>query len=140
MTVIKSISGIRGTVGGSPTDGFNPLTIAHFVVGYAQHIKLYESISRPTIVVGRDARLSGEMVQQVVIGALLGMGCDVINIGLATTPTTEMAVLGHRANGGIIITASHNPIQWNALKFLGSDGTFLNADVFRKITPCRLLR
>ena len=109
-------------------DGFNPLTIVHFVVGYAQHIKLYESIDRPTIVVGRDARLSGEMVQQVVIGTLLGMGCDVIRIGLATTPTTEMAVLESRADGGIIITASHNPIQWNALKFLGSDGTFLNAD------------
>jgi phosphoglucosamine mutase len=128
MTLIKSISGIRGTIGGSLMDGFNPLTIVHFVVGYAQHIKLYESIDRPTIVVGRDARLSGEMVQQVVIGTLLGMGCDVIRIGLATTPTTEMAVLESRADGGIIITASHNPIQWNALKFLGSDGTFLNAD------------
>lgn len=128
MALIKSISGIRGTIGGTVSDGLNPVSIARFVVGYAQHIKLYNSIERPTIVVGRDARISGDMVRSIVVGSLLGMGCDVIDIGLATTPTTEMAVVGHRADGGIIITASHNPVQWNALKLLSHDGTFLNAD------------
>lgn len=127
MSLIKSISGIRGTIGGSPSSGLNPLNITKFVVAFSQCVKENTKKSNPKIVVGRDARLSGEMVLHSVIGALVGTGCDVIDIGLATTPTTEMAVMGYNADGGIIITASHNPKEWNALKLLNDKGVFFSA-------------
>jgi len=127
MTLIKSISGIRGTIGGPVGDGLNPLDIVRFTAAYATQIKSNKTTSSNKIVVGRDARISGEMVNQLVIGTLLGMGFDVVNIGLATTPTTELAVTMEKAAGGIILTASHNPKQWNALKLLNERGEFLNA-------------
>lgn len=126
MSLIKSISGIRGTMGGPVGDGLNPLDIVRFTAAYATQIKENKTGSNK-IVVGRDARISGEMVSQLVIGTLLGMGFDVVNIGLATTPTTELAVTMEKAAGGIILTASHNPKQWNALKLLNERGEFLNA-------------
>jgi len=127
MTLIKSISGIRGTIGGPVGDGLNPLDIVRFTAAYATQIILNNQTTSTKIIVGRDARISGEMVNQLVIGTLLGMGFDVINIGLATTPTTELAVTMEKAAGGIILTASHNPKQWNALKLLNEKGEFLNA-------------
>ena len=127
MTLIKSISGIRGTIGGCTGDTLNPLDIVKFTSAYATFIKASSKSEAVSIVVGRDARISGEMVRNVVCGTLLGMGCDVINIGLATTPTTELAVRMSGADGGIIITASHNPRQWNALKLLNREGEFLTA-------------
>jgi len=127
MTLIKSISGIRGTMGGPIGDGLNPLDIVRFTAAYATQIKKSKTTESIKIVVGRDARISGEMVNQLVIGTLLGMGFDVVNIGLATTPTTELAVIMEKAAGGIILTASHNPKQWNALKLLNEKGEFLNA-------------
>lgn len=127
MTLIKSISGIRGTIGGPVGDGLNPLDIVRFTAAYATQIKASKQTDSLKIVVGRDARISGEMVNQLVIGTLLGMGFDVVNIGLATTPTTELAVTMEKAAGGIILTASHNPKQWNALKLLNEKGEFLNA-------------
>ena len=126
MTLIKSISGIRGTIGGHVSDGLNPVSTAQFTAAYAAFIRKHSSKARPLIVVGRDARISGIMVNRIVTGTLLGMGCDVIDIGLATTPTTEMAVTGKEADGGIILTASHNPKQWNALKLLNGRGEFLS--------------
>ena len=125
MTLIKSISGIRGTIGGNTGDTLNPLDIVKFTSAYATFIA--ENGGKRRIVVGRDARISGEMVRSVVCGTLLGMGFDVIDLGLATTPTTELAVHHHNADGGIIITASHNPTQWNALKLLNAQGEFLTA-------------
>ena len=125
MTLIKSISGIRGTIGGNTVDTLNPLDIVKFTSAYATFIA--ENGGKRRIVVGRDARISGEMVRSVVCGTLLGMGFDVIDLGLATTPTTELAVRHHNADGGIIITASHNPTQWNALKLLNAQGEFLTA-------------
>jgi len=127
MTLIKSISGIRGTIGGPVGDGLNPLDIVRFTAAYATQIKSSKTTGSNKIVVGRDARISGEMVNQLVIGTLLGIGFDVVNIGLATTPTTELAVTMEKAAGGIILTASHNPKQWNALKLLNERGEFLNA-------------
>lgn len=127
MTLIKSISGIRGTIGGPVGDGLNPLDIVRFTAAYATQIKANKQTLSNKIVVGRDARISGEMVNQLVIGTLLGMGFDVVNIGLASTPTTELAVTMEKAAGGIILTASHNPKQWNALKLLDERGEFLNA-------------
>ena len=121
MTLIKSISGIRGTIGGQTGDTLNPLDIVKFTTAYATFIK------GKKIVVGRDGRISGLMVRNVVVGTLMGMGYDVIDIGYATTPTTELAVRMAGADGGIIITASHNPRQWNALKLLNSEGEFLTA-------------
>ena len=121
MTLIKSISGIRGTIGGRTGNTLNPLDIVKFTTAYATFIK------GKKIVVGRDGRISGPMVRDVVCGTLVGMGYEVIDIGLATTPTTELAVRWHKADGGIIITASHNPTQWNALKLLNSEGEFLTA-------------
>jgi len=126
MSLIKSISGIRGTIGGKSGDGLNPVDIAKFTAAYATYIKRSSGCAKGSIVVGRDARLSGKMVCDVVVGTLCGMGLDAINIGLATTPTTEVAVTGEKALGGIIITASHNPLQWNALKLLNSNGEFLD--------------
>ena len=126
MTLIKSISGIRGTIGGPTGDTLNPLDIVKFTSAYATFIRRTSKSNK--IVVGRDARISGEMVKNVVCGTLMGMGFDVINIGLATTPTTELAVRWSGADGGIIITASHNPRQWNALKLLNSEGEFLTKD------------
>ena len=126
MTLIKSISGIRGTIGGHVSDGLNPVSTAQFTAAYAAFIRKHSGKARPLIVVGRDARISGIMVNCIVTGTLLGMGCDVIDIGLATTPTTEMAVTGKEADGGIILTASHNPKQWNALKLLNGRGEFLS--------------
>ncbi len=127
MTLIKSISGIRGTIGGRTGDTLNPLDIVKFTTAYATFIKKGKAASSLKVVVGRDGRISGPMVRDVVCGTLVGMGYEVIDIGLATTPTTELAVRWHQADGGIIITASHNPTQWNALKLLNSEGEFLTA-------------
>lgn len=127
MTLIKSISGIRGTIGGHTGDTLNPLDIVKFTTAYATFIRRHTEGGSSKIVVGRDARMSGEMVDAVVSGTLVGMGFDVINIGLASTPTTELAVTMSGADGGIIITASHNPRQWNALKLLNAKGEFLTA-------------
>lgn len=126
MSLIKSISGIRGTIGGQPGEGLSPIDIVKFTAAYATFIRKTTTRDTNTIVVGRDARLSGRMVNDLVIGTLTGMGFDVVNIGPASTPTTEIAVVEEQACGGIIITASHNPIQWNALKLLNQDGEFLN--------------
>lgn len=126
MTLIKSISGIRGTIGGRPGDGLSPLDIVKFTAAYATFIRKNTPDGKGLIVVGRDARLSGEIVSGIVVSTLCAMGFDVVNIGLASTPTTEIAVTGEGADGGIIITASHNPSQWNALKLLNSGGEFLN--------------
>ena len=128
MTLIKSISGIRGTIGGHVGDTLNPLDIVKFTSAYATFIRRSKKSDSNIIVVGRDARISGEMVKNVVCGTLMGMGYDVINIGLATTPTTELAVRMSGADGGIIITASHNPRHWNALKLLNNEGEFLTKD------------
>ena len=127
MSLIKSISGIRGTIGGRAGEGLNPLDIVKFTSAYATLIRRTTKIESNKIVVGRDARISGEMVKNVVCGTLMGMGFDVVNIGLASTPTTEIAVTMEGACGGIIITASHNPRHWNALKLLNEKGEFLNA-------------
>ena len=132
MTLIKSISGIRGTIGGHTGDTLNPLDIVKFTTAYATFIARCEvrgarCEDMRKIVVGRDGRISGPMVRDIVCGTLVGMGYEVIDIGLATTPTTELAVRWHEADGGIIITASHNPTQWNALKLLNSEGEFLTA-------------
>ena len=126
MSLIKSISGIRGTIGGAAGNGLTPLDIVKFTSAYATFIRRTTKKTSNVIVVGRDARLSGAMVNDVVVGTLTGMGFDVVNIGLAPPPTTEIAVVGENACGGIIITASHNPKQWNALKLLNEDGEFLN--------------
>ena len=126
MTLIKSISGIRGTIGGRTGDTLNPLDIVKFTTAYATFMAR-KTGRNGKIVVGRDGRISGEMVKNVVCGTLMGCGCDVINIGFATTPTTELAVRMCGADGGIIITASHNPRQWNALKLLNGEGEFLTA-------------
>ena len=128
MTLIKSISGIRGTIGGQAGDTLNPLDIVKFTAAYATFIRYSKQSESNTIVVGRDARISGEMVKNIVCGTLMGMGYDVLNIGLATTPTTELAVRMSKAAGGIIITASHNPRHWNALKLLNQEGEFLTKD------------
>ena len=126
MTLIKSISGIRGTIGGQPGENLTPIDIVKFTTAYARFMSEANRDKRLRIVVGRDARVSGEMVNDIIEGTLLGCGVDVINIGLCTTPGTEMAVITHKADGGIIITASHNPKQWNALKLLNAKGEFLN--------------
>ena len=133
MTLIKSISGIRGTIGGNQGDNLTPIDIVKFTSAYARFISERNEGKRLTVVVGRDARISGEMVNDIIEGTLLGCGVDVINVGLCTTPGTEMAVITHKADGGIIITASHNPKQWNALKLLNENGEFLNADEGKKV-------
>ena len=127
MSLIKSISGIRGTIGGVPGEGLTPVDIVKFTSAYATFIKKQHPGKRIRIVIGRDARISGKMVSDLVSGTLQGMGCDVLDIGLTTTPTTEIAVTGSAAQGGIILTASHNQKQWNALKLLNDKGEFLSA-------------
>jgi len=126
MTLIKSISGIRGTIGGKAGEGLSPLDVVKFTAAYGSWIKKNSPVQSKTIVVGRDARISGQMVDSLVTGTLIGLGMNVVNIGLATTPTTEIAVKKEKASGGIILTASHNPKQWNALKLLNEKGEFLS--------------
>ena len=136
MTLIKSISGIRGTVGGRARgDNLTPLDIVKFVSAYATWLKRGQGPgkTRAKIVLGRDARISGEMYAKLVEATLSGLGHDVVNIGLATTPTTEIAVTAEQADGGIILTASHNPKQWNALKLLNNRGEFLSAEDGAKV-------
>lgn len=127
MSLIKSISGIRGTIGGPAGDGLSPLDVVKFTSAFAFFLQRRAGAKRLKLVVGRDARLSGAMVDRLVVGTLQGMGIDVIDTGLSTTPTTEMAVLNNHADGGIIITASHNPKHWNALKLLNAQGEFIDA-------------
>lgn len=126
MALIKSISGIRGTIGGAPDQGLTPIDIVKFTSSYGTFIKRTKTVASNTIIVGRDARISGPMVESLIVNTLLAIGFDVTNIGLATTPTVEVAVANESAAGGIIITASHNPRQWNALKLLNAKGEFLN--------------
>jgi len=133
MTLIKSISGIRGTIGGQPGDNLTPLDAVKFAAAYAQFIKQSSGKDRPSVAIGRDARLSGPMIQGLVQQTLVGMGCDIYDLGLSTTPTVELAVPDLGADGGIILTASHNPKQWNALKLLNAAGEFLNAAEGEKI-------
>ena len=139
MTLIKSISGIRGTIGGAPGEGLSPIDVVKFT--YAYCVKMKERLpkeagERYKVVVGKDARLSGDMVEQLVCGTLMACGVDVVKAGLASTPTTEMAVVFEQADGGIILTASHNPKQWNALKLLNEKGEFLNAAEGAAILEC----
>lgn len=138
MTLIKSISGIRGTIGGAVGDNLTPIDAVKFAASYAKWLVKRNGDRKLTVVVGRDARLSGELVNDIVEGTLLGCGIDVINVGLCTTPGVEMAVISKKADGGIIITASHNPKQWNALKLLNSSGEFLNAQDGAEILDCVL--
>ena len=133
MTLIKSISGIRGTIGGKPNDNFTPIDIVRFTAAYGTYILSNNTVSKSTVVVGRDARISGSMVQALVSNTLIGLGINVIDLGMATTPTVEMVVPNENAQGGIILTASHNPKQWNALKLLDGNGEFLNAEAGAKI-------
>ena len=127
MTLIKSISGIRGTIGGSVGDNLTPIDVVKFAAAYGMWIKEQRNKNNYSVVIGRDARISGEMIQDLVINTLIGMGIDVVNLNLSTTPTVEIAVPMEHADGGIILTASHNPKQWNALKLLDANGEFLNA-------------
>jgi phosphomannomutase len=133
MTLIKSISGIRGTIGGKPGEGLTPLDVVKFTSAYVALAQDKHGVEQGKIIVGRDARTSGEMVRQLVCGTISGMGMDVVDLGLATTPTVEIAVAGEKALGGIILTASHNPGQWNALKLLNERGEFISADDGRRI-------
>ena len=126
MTLIKSISGIRGTIGGKPGDALTPIDAVQFAAAYGSWLKLRFPNRKLKVVVGRDARISGEMISQLVTNTLIGLGIDVVQLGLSTTPTVEMAVPYHAANGGIILTASHNPKQWNALKLLNEKGEFIS--------------
>ena len=139
MTLIKSISGIRGTIGGAPGEGLSPIDIVKFTYAYCE--KLKERRPKPAgerykVVVGKDARLSGDMVEQLVCGTAIACGVDIVKAGFASTPTTEMAVVFEEADGGIILTASHNPKQWNALKLLNEKGEFLNAAEGAAILEC----
>lgn len=128
MTLIKSISGIRGTIGGRTNDNLTPLDAVKFAAAYGSWLKTYSEKEKLKVVIGRDARLSGEMIQNLVVSTLVGLGIDVIDLGLSTTPTVEIAVPLEKADGGIILTASHNPKQWNALKLLNEKGEFLDAE------------
>lgn len=128
MSLIKSISGIRGTIGGAAGQGLTPIDAVKFTAAFATFLQRKHGARRLTLVVGRDARLSGEMVDKLVVGTLIGMGVDVIETGLSTTPTTEMTVIDKHADGGVIITASHNPKHWNALKLLNEQGEFIDAE------------
>lgn len=127
MTLIKSISGIRGTIGGKPGTNLTPIDAVKFAAAYGIWLKEYSKKEKLTVVIGRDARISGEMIQNLVVSTLIGLGIDVIDLGLSTTPTVEIAVPMEKADGGIILTASHNPKQWNALKLLNEKGEFLDA-------------
>ncbi len=127
MTLIKSISGIRGTIGGNTGDNLTPIDAVKFAASYGTWLKGYAGKDKLKVVIGRDARLSGEMIQNLVVSTLVGLGIDVIDLGLSTTPTVEIAVPLEKADGGIILTASHNPKQWNALKLLNEKGEFLDA-------------
>ncbi len=133
MSLIKSISGIRGTIGGKPGENLTPPDIVKFVTGYSIYIKNATPTGKVKIVVGRDARVSGIMVSNLVCGTLMGLGIDVIDLGLSTTPTVELAVSEYKAQGGIILTASHNPGQWNALKLLNSEGEFLDNEAGTRV-------
>src|SRR5690554_2940927 len=133
MTLIKSISGIRGTIGGAPGEGLSPIDVVRYTSAYGTWVRKRCGKERPKVVVGRDARISGEMVKNLVLGALQGLGIDVVHLGLATTPTTELAVTHYGADGGLILTASHNPKQWNALKLLNEKGEFLSGSDGAKI-------
>mgnify|MGYP003663268610 FL=1 len=133
MTLIKSISGIRGTIGGTTGENLTPIDAVKYAAAYGSWIKLQRNKEKYRVVVGRDARISGHMVQQLVMNTLVGMGINVIDLGLSTTPTVEMAVAMEHADGGIILTASHNPKQWNALKLLNNKGEFLNAAAGQEI-------
>ncbi|WP_420399807.1 phosphoglucosamine mutase [Flagellimonas sp.] len=128
MTLIKSISGIRGTIGGTTSDNLTPIDAVKFAAAYGTWLKQYSGKDKLTVVIGRDARLSGEMIQNLVVSTLVGLGIDVTDLGLSTTPTVEIAVPLEKADGGIILTASHNPKQWNALKLLNERGEFLDAE------------
>ncbi|MEL6976150.1 MAG: phosphoglucosamine mutase [Bacteroidota bacterium] len=136
MTLIKSISGIRGTIGGTPGDNLTPLDAVKFAAAYGTWLKGESNKENPKIVIGRDARISGQMIQDLVVSTIIGMGIDVIDLGLSTTPTVEIAVPLERADGGIILTASHNPKQWNALKLLNSKGEFLDGADGQRILEC----
>ncbi len=127
MTLIKSISGIRGTIGGSPDTNLTPIDTVKFAAAYGTYMQSQKEGKKLTIVIGRDARISGEMIQSLVMQTLVGMGINLIDLGLSTTPTVEMAVVKQKADGGIILTASHNPKEWNALKLLDANGEFLDA-------------
>ena len=127
MTLIKSISGIRGTIGGRPENNLTPLDTVKFAAAFGSYMQSQSKETKMTIVIGRDARISGEMIQSLVMQTLVGMGIDIIDLGLSTTPTVEMAVVDNKAQGGVILTASHNPKQWNALKLLDAKGEFLDA-------------
>lgn len=133
MTLIKSISGIRGTIGGKPGESLTPVDVVQFVSAYARFIKERSAKDRIKIVLGRDARVSGPAIESLVTGTLNSMGADVVSLGLATTPTVEIAVPREKADGGIILTASHNPAQWNALKLLNEQGEFLSASDGEKL-------
>ena len=127
MTLIKSISGIRGTIGGEVGDALTPLDIVKFASAYGTWLLKRNNQKKLKVIIGRDARVSGEMVRSLVCATLQGLGIDVIDLGLSTTPTVEVAVPGENAHGGIILTASHNPKQWNALKLLNEKGEFISA-------------
>jgi phosphomannomutase len=133
MTLIKSISGIRGTIGGKPGDNLTPIDAVKFAAAYGTWLREYRKKDELTVIIGRDARLSGEMIQNLVVSTLVGLGIDVIDLNLSTTPTVEIAVPLEKADGGIILTASHNPKQWNALKLLNEKGEFLDAEQGAKI-------
>lgn len=133
MTLIKSISGIRGTIGGRPGENLTPIDTVKFAAAYGSWLKQYSKEEKLKVVIGRDARLSGNMIQNLVVSTLTGLGIDIVDLGLSTTPTVEIAVPMEKANGGIILTASHNPKQWNALKLLDSKGEFLDAAEGAKI-------
>jgi phosphomannomutase len=131
LTLIKSISGIRGTIGGKPGEALTPTDIVKFTAAFGTLMK--GTKAKCTIILGRDARMSGDMVNKLVIGTLQGLGIDVIDLGLSTTPTVEMAVTMEKADGGIILTASHNPKQWNALKLLNSAGEFISDEIGKQV-------
>ena len=133
MTLIKSISGIRGTIGGTHSDNLTPIDAVKYAAAYGTWVKKQRDKDVHRVVVGRDARISGHMIQELVMQTLVGMGFHVINVGLSTTPTVEIAVTLEHADGGIILTASHNPKQWNALKLLNSKGEFLDARAGQEI-------
>ena len=131
MALIKSISGIRGTIGGTPGENLTPVDIVKFTAAYGSIIS--GKNKKTKIVIGRDGRISGAMVRDLVVSTLTGLGIDVIDLGLSTTPTVEVAVKMEKADGGIILTASHNPKEWNALKLLNSDGEFISAETGAKV-------